>query len=207
MPSVKSSRDTRVSAILSNDERNNAPTKARLSTSCAVLRKKKKNKNGKKNRKKRGVPMHITLSDCEKRCDASSDGFICRAYTIEFAAESTNLPTCYLHSEDTIGAGISVLAHTARAFYKEREPCIDAFFGHRCYRLQLKNLKKFKQLLDLHGLEPFQEDCDQDTVYEFVSQLIQQHQFCFATIGDRQLQRQYRSSKEVVLFVQCGSAT
>ncbi|KAL7301175.1 hypothetical protein TKK_0006146 [Trichogramma kaykai] len=67
----------------------------------------------------------LSPKQCEKRCDASSDGFICRAYTIEFAAESTNLPTCYLHSEDTIGAGVSVLAHTARAFYKEREPCID----------------------------------------------------------------------------------
>lgn len=35
-------------------------------------------------------------------------------------------PSCLLHSDDTIGAGVSTLVTTARAFYKEREPCIDS---------------------------------------------------------------------------------
>ncbi|XP_058797709.1 uncharacterized protein LOC131667947 isoform X2 [Phymastichus coffea] len=60
---------------------------------------------------------------CEQRCDESRDGFLCRAYGIEYSR--TGEPTCFLHSDDTMGAGVSTLLAVSNAFYKEREPCID----------------------------------------------------------------------------------
>lgn len=61
---------------------------------------------------------------CETRCDNNIDGFLCRAYGVDYA--SPNGPICYLHSVDTISAGISTLVNAPNWLYKEREPCIDS---------------------------------------------------------------------------------
>ncbi|KAJ8681895.1 hypothetical protein QAD02_017687 [Eretmocerus hayati] len=65
----------------------------------------------------------LDAKQCEHRCDKSNDGFLCRAYGIEYSTSMA--PTCYLHSEDTIGAGVSTLVHSSTGYFKEREPCID----------------------------------------------------------------------------------
>ncbi|XP_026674051.1 uncharacterized protein LOC108630827 isoform X2 [Ceratina calcarata] len=65
---------------------------------------------------------NLDEKQCERRCDLSVDGFICRAYTLD---NSTGEPTCLLHSEDTISLGVSSLIDVRRAVYREREPCLD----------------------------------------------------------------------------------
>ena len=71
--------------------------------------------------------QNLHLLKCERRCDDNNDGFLCRAYGIEYS--NANVPTCFLHSEDTIGAGVSSLVTSPNSFFKEREPCIDSNFS------------------------------------------------------------------------------
>ncbi|XP_051160478.1 uncharacterized protein LOC127281034 [Leptopilina boulardi] len=67
---------------------------------------------------------NLSMEECEKRCDESKDGFVCRSYTI-IPNSRNSQPTCFLNSEDTISAGASGLVPMAGAVYKEREPCLD----------------------------------------------------------------------------------
>ncbi|XP_011872865.1 PREDICTED: uncharacterized protein LOC105564798 [Vollenhovia emeryi] len=64
----------------------------------------------------------LDIKQCEERCDRSEDGFICRAYTVDYSEEK---PLCLLHSDSTIGLGVSSLVDRSNAVYKEREPCLD----------------------------------------------------------------------------------
>ncbi|KZC11093.1 PREDICTED: uncharacterized protein LOC107189204 [Dufourea novaeangliae] len=59
---------------------------------------------------------------CERSCDSSGHGFLCRGYTLD---NSTGESICLLHSEDTNGLGVSSLIPAANAIYREREPCLD----------------------------------------------------------------------------------
>ncbi|XP_001604126.2 uncharacterized protein LOC100120484 isoform X1 [Nasonia vitripennis] len=86
---------------------------------------------------------NLNAKQCEERCDASSDGFLCRAYGVEYSKD--NEPTCLLYSEDTISAGVSALISAPNAFYKEREPCID--MNVQCTNSSLT--------IELHTTEPF----------------------------------------------------
>ncbi|XP_076241052.1 uncharacterized protein LOC143183416 [Calliopsis andreniformis] len=65
---------------------------------------------------------NLNETECERRCDLSIDGFICRAYTFD---NSTGVPNCLLHAEDTIGLGVSSLITIKNVIYREREPCLD----------------------------------------------------------------------------------
>ncbi|XP_014206597.1 uncharacterized protein LOC106638085 [Copidosoma floridanum] len=65
----------------------------------------------------------VNTKQCEKRCDESNDGFLCRAFGIERV--NSNRTTCYLYSDDTIGNGVSSLVASPNSSYREREPCID----------------------------------------------------------------------------------
>ncbi|XP_076164704.1 uncharacterized protein LOC143145320 isoform X2 [Ptiloglossa arizonensis] len=65
---------------------------------------------------------NLNEKQCERRCDLSVDGFVCRGYTLD---HSNGAMVCLLHSEDTSGLGISSLLATANAVYREREPCLD----------------------------------------------------------------------------------
>jgi len=53
------------------------------------------------------------------------DGFICRAYTVDYSEEK---PLCLLHSDTTIGLGVSSLVARPNVIYKEQEPCLDCTF-------------------------------------------------------------------------------
>ncbi|XP_024874980.1 uncharacterized protein LOC112456571 [Temnothorax curvispinosus] len=64
----------------------------------------------------------LDLKQCEERCDRSVDGFICRAYTVDYSEEK---PLCLLHSDSTIGLGVSSLVTRPNVVYKEQEPCLD----------------------------------------------------------------------------------
>ncbi|XP_053976905.1 uncharacterized protein LOC128890108 isoform X2 [Hylaeus anthracinus] len=64
----------------------------------------------------------LNEKQCERRCDLSVDGFVCRGYTLD---NSSGESVCLLHSEDTIGLGVSSLITVANAVYREREPCLD----------------------------------------------------------------------------------
>lgn len=64
----------------------------------------------------------LDVKQCEERCDRSVDGFICRAYTIDYSEER---PLCLLHSDSTIGLGVSSLVTRPNVIYKEQEPCLD----------------------------------------------------------------------------------
>ncbi|XP_033343986.1 uncharacterized protein LOC117230524 [Bombus vosnesenskii] len=66
--------------------------------------------------------MDLDEKQCEKRCDSSVDGFICRGYTF---ANSSGQPLCLLHSEDTTSLGVSSLIDATNVVYREREPCLD----------------------------------------------------------------------------------
>ncbi|XP_032683048.1 uncharacterized protein LOC116849728 isoform X2 [Odontomachus brunneus] len=59
---------------------------------------------------------------CEERCDLGEDGFICRAYTVDYNEEKV---LCLLHSDDTIALGVSSLIPMPNVVYKERETCLD----------------------------------------------------------------------------------
>lgn len=63
---------------------------------------------------------------CEERCDRSEDGFVCRSYTIDY---SEKRPLCLLHSDDTIGLGVSSLLAKPNVVYKEQEACLDRTFA------------------------------------------------------------------------------
>ncbi|XP_076630697.1 uncharacterized protein LOC143346465 isoform X1 [Colletes latitarsis] len=65
---------------------------------------------------------NLDEKQCERRCDLSADGFVCRGYTLD---NSSGESLCLLHSEDTVGLGVSSLITTANAVYREREPCLD----------------------------------------------------------------------------------
>ncbi|XP_011169679.2 uncharacterized protein LOC105202723 isoform X2 [Solenopsis invicta] len=64
----------------------------------------------------------LDVKQCEERCDRSTDGFICRAYTVDYSEEK---PLCLLHSDSTIGLGVSSLVTRPNVVYKEQEPCLD----------------------------------------------------------------------------------
>lgn len=56
------------------------------------------------------------------------DGFICRAYTVDYSEAK---PLCLLHSDSTIGLGVSSLVTRPNAVYREQEPCLDRMFTTR----------------------------------------------------------------------------
>ncbi|XP_076678030.1 uncharacterized protein LOC143374068 isoform X2 [Andrena cerasifolii] len=64
----------------------------------------------------------LNEKECERKCDLSLDGFICRGYTMD---NSSGVPVCLLHSEDTIGLSVSSLVPVKNVVYREREPCLD----------------------------------------------------------------------------------
>lgn len=64
----------------------------------------------------------LNAKQCEERCDRSEDGFVCRSYTIDY---SEKRPLCLLHSDDTIGLGVSSLLAKPNVVYKEQEACLD----------------------------------------------------------------------------------
>ncbi|XP_017765268.1 PREDICTED: uncharacterized protein LOC108554479 [Eufriesea mexicana] len=66
--------------------------------------------------------IDLDENQCERRCDSSVDGFVCRGYTFD---NSSGEPVCLLHSEDTSSLGVSSLITVANAIYREREPCLD----------------------------------------------------------------------------------
>lgn len=68
---------------------------------------------------------------CERRCDASMDGFICRGYTFD---NSSGKPICLLHSEDTTSLGVSSLIDATKTIYRERELCLD------CKLIEMKGI-------------------------------------------------------------------
>lgn len=65
---------------------------------------------------------NLNEEQCERRCDASMDGFICRGYTFD---NSSGKPVCLLHSEDTTSLGVSSLIDATKTIYRERELCLD----------------------------------------------------------------------------------
>ncbi|XP_043280944.1 uncharacterized protein [Venturia canescens] len=65
----------------------------------------------------------LGILQCEQRCNAGNDGFLCRSYTIDNSTYGQ--PVCLLHSDDTIGAGVSSLVDKPGVIYKEREPCLN----------------------------------------------------------------------------------
>ncbi|XP_015108337.1 uncharacterized protein LOC107035452 isoform X1 [Diachasma alloeum] len=68
----------------------------------------------------------LGAKQCEARCNASRDGFICRAFTLaNSTGHGENSSTCLLHSHDTISTGVSALVKRAHVIYKEREPCLN----------------------------------------------------------------------------------
>jgi len=66
------------------------------------------------------------LFQCEERCDRSEDGFVCRAYSVDYSEEK---PLCLLHSDDTIALGVSSLFAKPNVVYKEQEACLDRTFA------------------------------------------------------------------------------
>ncbi|XP_020296222.1 uncharacterized protein LOC109861116 isoform X2 [Pseudomyrmex gracilis] len=66
--------------------------------------------------------LGLDIKHCEERCDSNQDGFICRAYTIDYLE---NKPLCLLHSDNTIGLGVSSLIVKPNVTYKEQEACLD----------------------------------------------------------------------------------
>ena len=62
-------------------------------------------------------------SQCEQRCNSGKDGFVCKSFTVN--TRTSRKPICRLHSDDTIGAGVSSLIRTPGVTYKEREPCLN----------------------------------------------------------------------------------
>ncbi|XP_017796564.1 PREDICTED: uncharacterized protein LOC108577858 [Habropoda laboriosa] len=64
----------------------------------------------------------LDQKQCERRCDLSVDGFVCRGYTLD---NSSGELVCLLHSEDTNSLGVSSLIDMPHAIYREREPCLD----------------------------------------------------------------------------------
>ncbi|KYQ57928.1 hypothetical protein ALC60_02977 [Trachymyrmex zeteki] len=64
----------------------------------------------------------LDVKQCEERCDRSVDGFMCRAYTVDYSEKK---PLCLLHSDSTIGLGVSSLIPRPNVIYREQEPCID----------------------------------------------------------------------------------
>ncbi|KAL6266982.1 hypothetical protein P5V15_000066 [Pogonomyrmex californicus] len=64
----------------------------------------------------------LDVKQCEERCDRSEDGFICRAYTVDYSEKK---PLCLLHSDDTIALGASSLVVRPNVVYKEQEPCLN----------------------------------------------------------------------------------
>lgn len=68
---------------------------------------------------------HCNCFQCEERCDRSEDGFTCRAYTVDYSEKK---PLCLLHSDDTIGLGVSSLVTRPNVIYKEEEACLDRTF-------------------------------------------------------------------------------
>ncbi|XP_076229202.1 uncharacterized protein LOC116433417 isoform X2 [Nomia melanderi] len=66
--------------------------------------------------------MNSDENQCERSCDSSRHGFLCKGYTLD---NSTGESICLLHSEDTSGLGVSSLVPAMNAIYREREPCLD----------------------------------------------------------------------------------
>ncbi|XP_050445248.1 uncharacterized protein LOC126848390 isoform X3 [Cataglyphis hispanica] len=64
----------------------------------------------------------LDIKQCEEKCDRSENGFICRAYTVDYSEEK---PFCLLHSDDTISLGVSSLVARLNVIYKEQEACLD----------------------------------------------------------------------------------
>lgn len=64
----------------------------------------------------------LDVKQCEEKCDRSENGFICRAYTVDYSEEK---PFCLLHSDDTISLGVSSLVARSNVIYKEQEACLD----------------------------------------------------------------------------------
>lgn len=64
----------------------------------------------------------LDIKQCEEKCDRNQDGFICRAYTVDYSEEK---PFCLLHSDDTISLGVSSLVAKPNVVYKEQEACLD----------------------------------------------------------------------------------
>ncbi|XP_029179232.1 uncharacterized protein LOC114946745 isoform X3 [Nylanderia fulva] len=64
----------------------------------------------------------LDVKQCEEKCDRSENGFICRAYTVDYSEEK---PFCLLHSDDTISLGVSSLVARPNVIYKEQEACLD----------------------------------------------------------------------------------
>ncbi|KAL6439360.1 hypothetical protein ACFW04_003895 [Cataglyphis niger] len=64
----------------------------------------------------------LDIKQCEEKCDRSENGFICRAYTVDYSEEK---PFCLLHSDDTISLGVSSLVARPNVIYKEQEACLD----------------------------------------------------------------------------------
>ncbi|KAH0945783.1 hypothetical protein HN011_010617 [Eciton burchellii] len=64
----------------------------------------------------------LDTKQCEERCDRSEDGFVCRAYSVDYSEEK---PLCLLHSDDTIALGVSSLFAKPNVVYKEQEACLD----------------------------------------------------------------------------------
>nr|XP_012146929.1 PREDICTED: uncharacterized protein LOC100880315 isoform X3 [Megachile rotundata] len=65
---------------------------------------------------------NLDEKQCQRRCELSMDGFVCRGYTVD---DSSGELTCLLHSEDTNSLGVSSLITAPSAIYREREPCLD----------------------------------------------------------------------------------
>ncbi|XP_072765207.1 uncharacterized protein [Anoplolepis gracilipes] len=64
----------------------------------------------------------LDIKQCEEKCDRSENGFICRAYTVDYSEVK---PFCLLHSDDTISLGVSSLVARPNVIYKEQEACLD----------------------------------------------------------------------------------
>ncbi|XP_070170904.1 uncharacterized protein [Polyergus mexicanus] len=64
----------------------------------------------------------LDIKQCEEKCDRNENGFICRAYTVDYTEEK---PFCLLHSDDTISLGVSSLVARPNVIYKEQEACLD----------------------------------------------------------------------------------
>ncbi|XP_034943908.1 uncharacterized protein [Chelonus insularis] len=66
---------------------------------------------------------NLNERQCEERCNAANDGFICRGFTVNYEIQDS--PVCLLHSDDTISAGVSSLIKRNNVVYREREPCLN----------------------------------------------------------------------------------
>ncbi|EZA51621.1 hypothetical protein X777_08805 [Ooceraea biroi] len=92
---------------------------------------------------------------CEERCDRSEDGFVCRAYTVDYSEER---PLCLLHSDDTIALGVSSLLAKPNVVYKEQEACLDLKVqcGETTLTVTLTTTEPFKGRMYVSG---YRETC------------------------------------------------